>query len=160
MARSRLPASGEHYDVVIVGGGAGGIASAASILRRDRSLSIAIIEPRSNHYYQPGWTMVGAGVFESESTRHRMSSVIPKGATWIKARVASFQPEQEQVTTDHGRAIRYRALIVAPGNMLAWDSIDGLSTTLGRNGVTSTYSLDRKSAVGGTSVSVGVDLGC
>src|SRR3546814_1926324 len=91
MARSRLPASGEHYDVVIVGGGAGGIASAASILRRDRSLSIAIIEPRSNHYYQPGWTMVGAGVFESESTRHRMSSVIPKGATWIKARVASFQ---------------------------------------------------------------------
>src|SRR3546814_19822292 len=88
-------------------------------------------EPRSNHYFQPGWTMVGAGVFESESTRHRMSSVIPKGATWIKARVASFQPEQDQVTTDHGRAIRYRALIVAPGNMLDWDSIDGLSATLG-----------------------------
>src|SRR3546814_10853100 len=84
MARSRLPASGEHYDVVIVGGGAGGIASAASILRRDRSLSIAIIEPRANHYYQPGWTMVGAGVFESESTRHRMTYVIPTGATWIK----------------------------------------------------------------------------
>src|SRR3546814_4881297 len=87
--------------------------------------------------------MVGAGVFESESTRHRMSSVIPKGATWIKARVASFQPEQDQVTTDHGRAIRYRALIVAPGNMLDWDSIDGLSATLGRNGVTSNYSFDR-----------------
>lgn len=142
MAQSQLPAPGERYDVVIVGGGAGGIASAASILRRDRSLSIAIIEPRSNHYYQPGWTMVGAGVFESKSTRHRMSSVIPKGATWIKARVASFQPEQDQVTTDHGRAIRYRALIVAPGNMLDWDSIDGLSATLGRNGVTSNYSFD------------------
>src|SRR3546814_13194349 len=71
-----------------------------------------------------------------------MSSVIPKGATWIKARVASFQPEQDQVTTDHGRAIRYRALIVAPGNMLDWDSIDGLSATLGRNGVTSNYSFD------------------
>src|SRR3546814_4612916 len=69
-----------------------------------------------------------------------MSSVIPKGATWIKARVASFQPEQDQVTTDHGRAIRYRALIVAPANMLYWDSIDGLSATLGRYGVTSNYS--------------------
>src|SRR3546814_14596220 len=78
--------------------------------------------------------MVGAGVFESESTRHRMSSVIPKGATWIKARVASFQPEQDQVTTDHGRAIRYRALIVAPGNMLVWDSIDGLSSEARRVG--------------------------
>src|SRR3546814_12794262 len=71
-----------------------------------------------------------------------MSSVIPKGATWIKARVASFQPEQEQVTTDHGRAIRYRALVVAPGHMLDWDSIDALSATLGRTGVTSTYSFD------------------
>src|SRR3546814_17358040 len=86
--------------------------------------------------------MVGAGVVESESTRHRMSSFIPKGATWMKARGASVQPEQDQVTTDHGRAIRYRALIVAPGNMLDWDSIDGLSATLGRNGVTSNYSFD------------------
>src|SRR3546814_18555682 len=42
MARSRLPASGAHYDVVIVSGGAGGLASAASILRRDRSLPIEI----------------------------------------------------------------------------------------------------------------------
>src|SRR3546814_8240829 len=34
MAQSQLPAPGERYDVVIVGGGAGGIASAASILRQ------------------------------------------------------------------------------------------------------------------------------
>src|SRR3546814_14969569 len=86
--------------------------------------------------------LVGAGVFEAKSTGNRRSSVIPEGATWSKARVASFQPEQDQVTTDHGRAIRYRALIVAPGNMLDWDSIDGLSATLGRNGVTSNYSFD------------------
>ncbi|OHD05343.1 MAG: TIGR01244 family protein [Sphingomonadales bacterium GWF1_63_6] len=131
-----------RYDVVIVGGGAGGIATAASILKRDPKLSVAIIEPRTEHYYQPGWTMVGAGVFEPKSTCHSMASVMPKGATWIRETAQSFQPEQDQVTTANGRAIGYRALVVAPGNVLDWDAIDGLAATLGQNGVTSNYRYD------------------
>lgn len=131
-----------RYDVVIVGGGAGGIATAASILKRDPKLSVAIIEPRTEHYYQPGWTMVGAGVFEPKSTCHSMASVMPKGATWIREAAQSFQPEQDQVTTANGRAIGYRALVVAPGNVLDWDAIDGLAATLGQNGVTSNYRYD------------------
>lgn len=131
-----------RYDVVIVGGGAGGIATAASILKRDSKLSVAIIEPRTEHYYQPGWTMVGAGVFEPKSTCHSMASVMPKGVTWIREAVQSFQPEQDQVTTANGRAIGYRALVVAPGNVLDWDAIDGLAATLGQNGVTSNYRYD------------------
>ena len=34
-----------QYDVVIVGGGAAGIATASSILRRAPNLSVAIVEP-------------------------------------------------------------------------------------------------------------------
>jgi sulfide:quinone oxidoreductase len=135
-------ASREQFDVVIVGGGAGGIATAASILKRNPRLTLAIIEPRDEHYYQPGWTMVGGGVFEPQVTRHAMASVIPKGAKWIKTAVASFQPEQDQVTTDQGRAVRYRALVVAPGNVLDWSGIDGLEAALGKNGVTSNYRYD------------------
>ncbi|ANI80378.1 bifunctional protein tyrosine phosphatase family protein/NAD(P)/FAD-dependent oxidoreductase [Sphingobium sp. EP60837] len=130
------------YDVVIVGGGAGGIATAASILKRDPKLSVAIIEPRTEHYYQPGWTMVGAGVFEPKSTCHSMASVMPKGVTWIREAAQSFQPEQDQVTTANGSAIGYRALVIAPGNVLDWDAIDGLAATLGQNGVTSNYRYD------------------
>ncbi|THG37572.1 bifunctional protein tyrosine phosphatase family protein/NAD(P)/FAD-dependent oxidoreductase [Sphingomonas olei] len=130
------------YDVVIVGGGAGGIAAAASLLKRDRSLSIAIIEPKAEHFYQPGWTMVGAGVFDPESTCHTMASVMPHGVDWIREAAATFQPEDDTVTTDTGRAVRYRALIVAPGNVIDWNGIDGLAETLGRNGVTSNYRYD------------------
>lgn len=131
-----------QFDVVVGGGGAGGIATAASILKRNPRLSLAIIEPRTEHYYQPGWTMVGGGVFKPQTTCHAMASVIPRGASWIKAAVASFQPEQDQVTTDQGRAIRYRALVVAPGNVLDWGGIDGLEATLGKHGVTSNYRYD------------------
>ena len=62
------PSSTKIYDVVIVGGGSAGIATASSLLKRNRKLSIAVIEPSEDHYYQPGWTMVGAGVFSAEFT--------------------------------------------------------------------------------------------
>jgi 2-polyprenyl-6-methoxyphenol hydroxylase-like FAD-dependent oxidoreductase len=52
------------HQILIVGGGAAGIATAASLHKRDASLDIAIIEPSATHYYQPGWTMVGAGIFK------------------------------------------------------------------------------------------------
>ena len=132
----------DRYDIVIVGGGAGGISTAASLLKRDAALRIAIVEPRTEHYYQPGWTMVGAGVFDPPSTRRTMASVMPKGVTWVKDAIATFQPEDNSVTTAKGTVLRYRALIVAPGIKLDWDGIEGLSETLGRNGVTSNYGYD------------------
>ena len=48
------------HEVLIVGGGAAGIAVAASLQARLPGLDIAIIEPAASHVYQPGWTMVGA----------------------------------------------------------------------------------------------------
>lgn len=132
-ARTRI------FDVVIVGGGSAGIATASSLLKRRRSLDIAIIEPAEFHYYQPGWTMVGAGVFQAESTRVRMSDVMPSRVTWIKQAASGFAPESKEVVLGDGSAVRYRILIAAPGLKLAWDAVPGLSDALGRNGVTSNY---------------------
>jgi len=42
------------HQILIVGGGAAGIATAANLRKRDASLNIAIIEPSPIHYYQPG----------------------------------------------------------------------------------------------------------
>ena len=134
-------AKAADFDVVIVGGGSGGIAAAASILKR-RVVSLAIVEPSSDHFYQPGWTMVGGGVFQSPVTRRDTASVIPRGAIWIQEAAESFQPEQNQVTLADGATLTYRQLVVAPGIRLAWEKIAGLEDTLGRNGVTSNYRFD------------------
>jgi sulfide:quinone oxidoreductase len=132
----------KNYDVVIVGGGAAGCGAAASILKRDKNLSIAIIEPSSKHYYQPAWTLVGAGEFNVKKSERDMGICIPKGAIWIKAAVTEFSPEENTVHTDQKLAISYKQLIVAAGLKLNWDGIKGLVETLGKNGVTSNYRFD------------------
>ena len=130
------------YDFVIVGGGSAGIATAASILKRNRDVSLAIIEPSEVHYYQPGWTMVGAGVFDPEFTRRQEAKLIPAGAEWIKASASGFAPDENRVLMCDGTSLAYRVLIVCPGIKLDWEAIPGLAETLGRNGVTSNYSYD------------------
>jgi sulfide:quinone oxidoreductase len=131
-----------HYDILIIGAGAAGIAAASSLLTRVKDLSIAIVDPAEVHYYQPGWTLVGAGVFKQRDTVKTMASLIPEGVEWIKAAVGTFEPEQNCVTLEDSRPLYYERLIVAPGIKLDWHGVEGLVETLGHNGVTSNYRFD------------------
>ncbi len=131
-----------HHEIVIVGGGAAGVAVASSLLSRNGKLDVVIIDPADTHYYQPGWTMVGGGIFNPATTVKTMASVIPSKAKWIKAAVAGFEPEAKQVILEGCRTISYDALIVCPGLKLNWHGIEGLVETLGQNGVTSNYRYD------------------
>lgn len=145
MPAAPFPASCHEVDchsVLIIGAGAAGVAVASSLKARDRSLDIALIDPADIHYYQPGWTMVGAGVFRASSTARTMASTIPAGVRWIKSAVFRFEPDAHRVVLTDGRVISYQQLIVCPGLKLDWQAIEGLEQTLGRNGVTSNYRYD------------------
>ncbi|MDU8545927.1 FAD/NAD(P)-binding oxidoreductase [Pseudomonas syringae group sp. J248-6] len=137
-----MNASTTSCQILIVGGGAAGIATAASLLARDAALQITLVDPADTHYYQPGWTMVGAGIFTPQSTARSMASLIPKGVQWIKAAVATFEPQHNTLTLADGRMLAYQQLVVCPGLKLDWAAIDGLVETLGANGVTSNYRYD------------------
>ena len=128
-----------QHDVVIVGAGAGGVAVAASLLKRRANLNIALIDPAKEHSYQPGWTLVGGGVFKQSQTRRPMSSVIPNGVKHYSEAADTFQPDENSVTLANGQVISYKALVVSPGLKLNWEAIPGLKETLGKNGVTSNY---------------------
>ncbi|MFY9349759.1 MAG: TIGR01244 family sulfur transferase [Sphingobium sp.] len=129
-------------DVVIVGGGSAGLACAASLLKRRPDLSITVVEPSGTHYYQPGWTLVGAGVFAPEATSRPMADVMPRQVRWIRQAVTAFLPEQNRVRLEGGSELAYRALVAAPGLKLDWDAIPGLARSLGQHGVTSNYRYD------------------
>lgn len=131
-----------NHQIVIVGGGNAGISVASQLLRKNRDLDIAIIEPSDKHYYQPAWTLVGAGVFDVKKTIRNEADVMPKKVKWIKQKVVSFQPEANTVVLNNDETVGYQYLIVAPGIQLNWYEIKGLKETLGKNGVCSNYSVE------------------
>lgn len=130
------------YDIVIIGGGSAGCGVASSLLKRQASLKIAIIEPSDKHYYQAAWTLVGGGAFDVKKSERAMVDCIPKGVAWIRAAVATFESEQNRVNTDVAGSFTYQQLVVCPGLKINWDAIPGLRETLGKNGVTSNYRFD------------------
>jgi len=131
-----------QHQILIVGGGNAGISVASQLLRKNKQLDIAIIEPSDKHYYQPAWTLVGAGVFNMQDTIHAEKDVIPKNVKWIRQKALSFQPEENIVTLDNQEKVSYQYMVVAPGIQLNWNEIKGLKETLGKNGVCSNYSVE------------------
>jgi sulfide:quinone oxidoreductase len=129
-----------HYQIVIIGGGAAGITTTSLLLAKNRSLDIAIIEPSDKHYYQPGWTLTGGGVFQIQDTVKHQKDLIPKGATWIKDRAVTLDPDKNAVCTSEGIRVEYDCLIVCPGIQVDWHLIKGLKEAIGKDGVTSNYS--------------------
>lgn len=131
-----------QYQIVIIGGGNAGISVASQLLRKNKQLDIAIIDPAEKHYYQPAWTLVGSGVFDIRKTVRNEADVMPKGVKWIQQKVTGFSASDNSVQLENGEMINYNYLVVAPGIQLNWGEIKGLQETLGKNNVCSNYSFE------------------
>jgi len=142
----QAPAAGRakdaHHQVLIIGGGDGGISIAARMRRAAPGVEVAVLEPSDKHYYQPLWTLVGGGDARKEATVHDEAAYIPRGVTWIRDAAAELLPEQNEVRTRDGRTIAYDYLVVAPGIQVNWNAIPGLQEAIGHDGVCSNYSYD------------------
>jgi len=130
----------KHHQILIIGGGAAGIAAAAQIRNKLKLDDIAIIEPSDKHYYQAGWTLVGAGIIPKENTIKNEADYMPKRVKWIQDAVTDIDPDNNSVSLKSGEDVSYDYLIVASGIQLDWDKVKGLKETLGKNGVGSNYS--------------------
>ncbi len=130
-----------HHRVVIVGGGTAGI-SVAARLRRQGIEDVVVVEPSSVHYYQPLWTLVGAGVTAVERTRRLESSVVPRGVRWVQDAVEAIDPDAQEIVTRAGARIGYDALVLCPGIELAWDRVPGLAEAMETPFASTNYTVD------------------
>jgi sulfide:quinone oxidoreductase len=126
--------------IVIIGAGAAGTALANRLVRRLEGAQITLIDPRAQHLYQPGLTLVAAGLKPANYVVSQTTDWLPDGVTLIPERVAAVDPEAQTVSTDGGETLAYDFLIVAPGLILDHDAIEGFSLDMvGENGIGALY---------------------
>jgi len=126
--------------IVIAGAGAGGISAASRLAQMTEGARITIIDARENHYFQPGYTLVGSGVWTEDRVISSNADYMPGSVEWIKSAVAEFDPDGNKVVTADGQNVPYDFLVVATGLMLDYPAIEGMEEGLiGREGIASIY---------------------
>ena len=126
---------------VVAGGSIGGLTVAARLLRAVPGADITIIEPREEHHYQPGYTLVGAGVYNRDDLIYDQESLFLPGMKWVKDYVEAFEPDRSRVITRSGEAIDYDYLIVGLGVEMNLDSVENLREALNTDYVANIYDL-------------------
>jgi len=113
--------------IVIVGGGLAGISTAARLTLNLSNPDITIIEPEeTSASYQPGQTLVGAGIWDADDILYKRDDFVPDGVKVIKERAILFNPQKNNLTTETGQVITYDYLILAMGVQLDFERIKGL----------------------------------
>jgi len=126
--------------IVIAGAGAAGLATASRLAAALDGAQITLIDARREHYYQPGFTLVGAGIKPAGYVTSTTAEYVPRGVELVQARVAEFDPAGNKVVTDAGQPFAYDFLVVATGLELEYGLIEGMEERLiGKNGVGSIY---------------------
>jgi len=126
--------------IVIAGAGAAGLTMASKLSRMLDGAHITLIGARAAHWYQPGFTMVAAGVWPVGKVVSETAPYVAPGVRWVRADVAAFEPEARRVVATDGSTHAYDALVVATGCTLEWSRIEGMDPALiGRDGIASVY---------------------
>lgn len=126
--------------IVVAGAGAAGLATAARLARELAGATITLIDARRPHLYQPGFTLVAAGLKPASYVIGETRQFVPAGATLIEEAVAEFDPEGRKVVTASGRAVPYDYLVLATGLQLDYGAIEGMDVArIGRDGLGSVY---------------------
>eukprot|EP01095_Lingulamoeba_sp_RSL-Kostka_P007473 TRINITY_DN2387_c0_g1_i2.p1 TRINITY_DN2387_c0_g1~~TRINITY_DN2387_c0_g1_i2.p1 ORF type:complete len:210 (+),score=61.39 TRINITY_DN2387_c0_g1_i2:34-630(+) len=116
-----------NKEIVIVGGGTGGLAIGSAFQSEH---NVTVIEPNEYHYYQPMWTLVGGGIKKAEDSKKNTENVLPDRCNWKKQKAKTFNPSLNYLTLEDGEKINYDYLVMATGLKIDYDGIEGLKEAL------------------------------
>ena len=156
--------AGENADIraniLIIGGGLGGISLAAKLRRDMPNAELTVLDKDEYFYYQPGFTLIAAGHYLPEDITYEKSNLIPDGVKWIKQNAASIDPGANSVKLEDGSNLNYDYLVIASGAEYEFESVKGLSADdIGSDNVTSIYTIPGAVAMSGIMKKVGKEGG-
>jgi len=133
--------------ILILGAGAAGTALANRLMTRLEGAEITLLDGRAKHWYQPGFTLIAAGLKPATYSVSENTDWLPRDVKLVEAFAAEIDPEAKSVTTSTGEKLSYDYLVVATGLKLDWEAIEGFSTDLiGKNGIGAVYAGPQEAA--------------
>lgn len=140
LSPARAQTATASLKVVIAGAGAAGLSLASRLRRALPNARITIVDPRRDHWFQPGFTLVGAGLWAPGRVVSQNADYLPSGVEWLTESVREFDPDANRVVTDAATTLAYDVLFVATGLSLDYAAIQGMDASLiGQNGIASVY---------------------
>ncbi|MDQ1244295.1 MAG: sulfide:quinone oxidoreductase [Campylobacterota bacterium] len=113
--------------IVIIGGGLAGMSTAARLNNSISNADITVIEPDPiSVSYQPGQTLIAAGVWKIDDIVYKRDDFVPSGVKLIKGSVTAVDPDNNKVVVDGSQEVSYDQLIVAAGANLNFAYIKGI----------------------------------
>ena len=160
LAPARASAVRTGARILILGAGAAGLSAAARLAQRLEGATITLLDARREHLYQPGFTLVAAGLKPPGYVIGATADFVPPGVRWIEERAVAIDPESRRVTTSSGQVLGYDFLIVATGLVLDYAAIEGMDVArIGRDGLGSIYASPEAAAATWRAMSAFADRG-
>ncbi|RAX55325.1 hypothetical protein CCY99_01100 [Helicobacter sp. 16-1353] len=131
-ATNKTPESIENSkaNIAIMGAGLGGISLAAKLKRDLPNASISLFDADETFYYQPGFTLIGIGIYDKNDVIFEKAKYIPEGVKWVHSNVAKILPEENALVIENGEKVAYDYLVIASGVEYEFGSIEGLSASM------------------------------
>ncbi len=137
---AKNPAADIAANILIIGGGAAGISMAVRLRRALDKATITIVDPAEKHFYQPGFTMIGGGIWKDDCVWMYEKDLIPSGTRWIRDSVVAVEAAQNRAVLASGEKLSYDFLVLVPGIQCNWTQIEGITQAdLGKGDAHSIY---------------------
>lgn len=114
--------------LVILGAGTAGTMMAWLLLPRlPDGWQITVVDPSTEHIYQPGLLFVPFGTYTADSILRPRRSTLPPEVPWVQRAVKSVDSEAKVVVLDDDSSLPYDILIAATGCRTVPESLPGLA---------------------------------
>jgi len=114
--------------IIILGAGTAGTMMANHLHNKlnKKEWTIAIIDGRKNHYYQPGFLFLPFDLYSPEAVVQPIEKYIPRDVNFINDSIEKINAGENRVEMVNGASYSYDILIIATGANIAPEEVDGM----------------------------------
>lgn len=114
-------------NIAIIGAGLGGISLSAKLVKELPNAKIKLFDADPILYYQPGFTLIAAGIYNKKDTEYNKKDLIDSKVEWIQENVSAVNPNANNLTTTSGQVYPYDYLVIGTGTINQFEKYQGLT---------------------------------